>query len=489
VAVGGRRAKDGPAENERSGDRGSDGSLRVTVSVTPSHVPQSARGREVRVRFGIAPKTDTTVLVDGVNVRLRAGQILLVGGPSGSGKSAVLECLAEQLDGRAIRVDRQDPGDGSAIVDQVAPGRPLAEALSVLTACGLGEPRLWLRRSTDLSDGERFRLRLAMAMGQGMRRAGGQGWPGSVLIADEFCAVLHRRLARAIAFNLRKLISSSGLRLIAATTHEDLRADLQPDWLLCLGGRAPSLQACEPVGRPISFSRRLHVVPGRVSDYRFFEAMHYRQRQGLGPVDKVFVLRDGAEGPPLGVVVYGFPALALRMRNVATGGAYHCQWCRLNRDFRTLRRLVIHPDVRGCGLGRWLVARTLPQVGTRYVECLAAMGTANPVFERAGMVRLGAAEPPVEQQRACEALGRLGIDPLAEGFERAVARRSTVRRIVAQRVHRWLETTTSRPVVRIRAMTGRQLAAAYVQLMGARPVYYLWSAHEREMVRLKHLTR
>lgn len=462
-----------------------EGSLRVRVSVSPAPVPPSARGREVRVRFGMVPKTDRAVLVDNLNVRLRAGQILLVTGPSGSGKSGVLECLAGQLDGRAIRVDGQNPRRGSAIVDQVAPGRPLAEALSVLTACGLGEPRLWLRGPADLSDGEQFRLRLAMAIGKGLRQPGGDERPGWVLIVDEFCAVLHRRLARAISFNLRKLISSRGLCLVAATTHEDVQADLRPDWLLCLGGRAPSLQACEPAGRPISFFRGLHISRGQVDDYRFFEAMHYRQRQGLGPVDKVFVLRDGAEGAPLGVVVYGYPPLALRMRNLATGGAYHRQGRQLNRDFRTLRRLVIHPDVRGCGLGRWLVARTLPLVGTRYVECLAAMGTANPVFERAGMVRLGVADPPAEQQHACEALRRLGIDPLAEDFERAVVRRPAVRRIVAQRVRRWLETTTSRPVERIRAMTARQMAAAYVQLMGARPVYYLWSADEREMVRLR----
>ena len=48
--------------------------------------------------------------------------------------------------------------------------------------------------------------------------------------------------------------------------------------------------------------------------------MHYRQREGLGPVDKVFVLRDGVGGEPLGVVIYGYPPLSLHLRNRVTGG-------------------------------------------------------------------------------------------------------------------------------------------------------------------------
>jgi ABC-type ATPase involved in cell division len=446
----------------------------------------TGRVRTICHQFGLAPHPSTTILVDNLSIPLASSQILFVTGPSGTGKSATLRCVAGQLADRAIWVSQQQPDSKSAIVDQVAPDRPPAKAISILTACGLGEPRLWLRRYADLSDGEQFRVRLAMAVGHAMARQVAVKSPlASVLIADEFCAILHRRLARAMAYNLRKLITASGLSLIVATTHDDLQADLQPDLLLRLGGPAPDLQTHVPTDRPISFFRRLHISPGRVSDYKLFESMHYRQREGLGPVDRIFVLRDGVGGEPLGVVVYGHPPLSLHLRNRVTSGAYHRNGKALNRDFRILRRLVIHPDVRGCGLAHHLVARTLPQVATRYVECLAAMGAVNPVFERAGMLRLGLAGLPVSQQRASKALAALHVDPLAEGFADLVARHPAVRRIVARSVRHWLQATTGRPISRIRALTSRQLAAAYLQLLGTQPVYYLWSADPREMARLR----
>lgn len=460
--------------------------LHLRLAVTPRCTPITRRIRTVCHQFGLAPHPSTTILINELPITLGPAQILLVTGPSGTGKSATLRCLAGQLADRAIWVSEQRPDNKAAIVDQVAPDCPLAQAISILTACGLGEPRLWLRRYADLSDGEQFRARLAMAVGQAMTpRAAAEQAAAPVLIADEFCAILHRRLACAMAYNLRKFISASGLSLVVATTHDDLQADLQPDLMLRLGGPAPDLRTHVPVERPISFFRRLHVSPGRARDYRIFESMHYRQREGLGPVDKVFVLRDGVGGEPLGVVIYGYPPLSLHLRNRVTGGVYHRNGKALNRDFRILRRLVIHPDIRGCGLARHLVARTLPQVTTRYVECLAAMGAVNPVFERAGMVRLGLAGLPASQQRASAALAALRVDPLAADFPRLVARRPAVRRIVARSVQKWLQATTGRPVARIRAMTSRQLAAAYLQLLGTQPVYYLWSGDSQEMARLR----
>ncbi len=478
IQRGNRRAK-GVRTRGSNGPGRAKAGLRVRVSVRPTVLPASRRVREVCRQFGMAPQSDPMLLVDNVVVPLQPGQILLVTGPSGTGKSHALRCLAGQLGRRAVWVSRQVPDNRSAIVDQVAPDLPLSQAVSILTACGLGEPRLWLRRYADLSDGEQFRVRLAMGIGAGRAR-------GGALIADEFCAVLHRRLACAMAFNLRKMISASGLCLIAATTHEDLQADLQPDWVLKMPFPAPLDSRPQVLTeQPISFFRRLWIGAGRLSDYKLFEAMHYRKREGLGPLDKIFVLRDGVGGEALGVAVYAYAPLSLRLRNAVTGGVYHRAGKAINRDFRILRRLVVHPDIRGCGLAHWLVAQTLPQVGRRYVECLAAMGAVNPVFERAGMVRLGLAGVPARQQRACEALQQLRVDPLAKDFEEVVTARSEVRAVVARSVHTWLRATTGRTIEQMQRMTSRQLAAGYLQLMATEPVYYLWSGDSQEMVRLR----
>src|SRR5207248_3324090 len=48
------------------------------------------------------------------------------------------------------------------------------------------------------------------------------GSPGPFVLADEFTATLDRPLAKVVAFNLRKLVSRTGVGVLAATTHEDV---------------------------------------------------------------------------------------------------------------------------------------------------------------------------------------------------------------------------------------------------------------------------
>jgi len=459
-------------------DAATSGAVRLNVAVDPAPPTNSPRVREVCWQFGITPHAAAIRLAGDVSLPLRPGQITLVTGPSGSGKSITLRYLARQLNRRAIWVDWQHFHPTRPIIDQVAPHASLAEAASTLTACGLGEPRLWLRRITDLSDGEQFRARLARAVSLAQQQ------PGSVLLVDEFCALLHRRLARAMSYCLRKTITRQALCMVAATTRDDLSADLQPDQTLRLDADEPALVTAQTAPRRPSFWRRLHIESGKLRDYKDFDAMHYRRRAGLGPISRIFVLRDGIAGQALGIVVYGYPSLSLHLRNLVTDGAYKQSGQRLNRDFRILRRLVIHPDVRGCGLAHWLVSQTLPQVGTRYVECLAAMGAVNPVFERAGMIRLGTVRLPRCRQQLHDSLAGLGIDPLSADFGRRVSRQQNLRRLVGQTVHKWLQATTGRPIERIRSLGPDKLAAAFVQLMGAAPIYYLWSTDPAERSRL-----
>jgi hypothetical protein len=49
------------------------------------------------------------------------------------------------------------------------------------------------------------------------------------ILADEFCAVLDRTLAKVLAFNVRRLATRTGVGFLLATTHDDLFDDLNPD--------------------------------------------------------------------------------------------------------------------------------------------------------------------------------------------------------------------------------------------------------------------
>jgi ABC-type thiamine transport system ATPase subunit len=420
-------------------------------------------------QFGLPPFSRPQRILDPLTVRLGPGRIILLIGPSGSGKSTVLRLVADRCP-RAHFVDRTRFPTGRPIIDAIGPRRPLPEVLKVMTACGLGEAHLWMRTINELSDGQRFRARLARAVASLARTN-----KTTPILCDEFCSGLHRRLARSIAFNLRKLATGRNLCLLLAAGNDDIAADLQPDTTVRLFGRGRfTIEDNVPRRKQISFARRLEIGRGCKRDYDEFAAMHYRTTDELGFVDKVFVLREGPKGELLGIVVYSHPPLELALRNQATKGRFTRRPKHLNEQMRILRRLVIHPDVRGCGLGHRLVRKTLPKVGTRFVECLASMGEVNPVFEKAGMKRIGTCAEPPSRVRILDELKALDVDPYAREFVAIVARRPRVRRLVAQLVYQWYQATTGSGEQRVARQSPQFLAQTFRGLIGVRPVYFLW---------------
>lgn len=436
----------------------------------------SARTATIGTQFGIPLYGAVKTILQRTKIGTGPGRIVLVTGPSGSGKSTVLSQIERQFAG-GCRVDRVSFPPDVAIIDRIAPWGSLSDALSILTSCGMGEAHLWVRPFAALSDGEKFRARLSRAIALHARSAPCAPLaPYAPLLCDEFCSILHRRVARAISYGLRKIATRRNLSIVLACSHEDIMADLQPDTVVRLdgSGRAFVEERTVRSGRPILLRRRLRVEPGLKRDYESFASMHYRATDELGFVDKVFVMRDGPGGPPVGIVVYSHPPLELALRNRATDRLFSRNPKKLNRSMRILRRLVIHPDLRGTGLGHYLVAKTLPMVGTQYIECLATMGEFNPVFEKAGMRRIGQYDLSPKQREALEALRKMDVDPSGRGFVTQVSRRPPVRKIVAKIVYDWYAATTAGGASRVERQSPEFLAQTFRGLIGSRPVYYLW---------------
>lgn len=158
---------------------------------------------------------------------LRPGQIALVTGPSGCGKSTLLRAFA--VVSRSQVRTAIAPRAGLTVIDSVS--GPLAAALVALAGVGLGDATLLGRRVAELSEGERSRLALAVALARGSR--------GRVtILADEFASVLDRPGARLLAAAVRRWVDRHPrVRLVCATAHDDLIPWLRPEIVVRVGDR------------------------------------------------------------------------------------------------------------------------------------------------------------------------------------------------------------------------------------------------------------
>jgi uncharacterized protein len=163
---------------------------------------------------------------------IHPGRVVLIGGASGSGKSSLMRAMREKcahgwIDLEKIRL-RDVP-----VVDCFGE-EPVEKVLERLSRVGLGEVWTYLRRSSQLSEGQRWRLRLALALQRaGNTPTSGVAKPGGgtvVIAADEFAAVLDRVTAKVVARCVRKTISAMGnVCFVAATSHDDLVEALGAD--------------------------------------------------------------------------------------------------------------------------------------------------------------------------------------------------------------------------------------------------------------------
>jgi hypothetical protein len=72
----------------------------------------------------------------------------------------------------------------------------------------------------------------------------------------------------------------------------------------------------------------------------------------------------------------------------------------LNEQLWVLSRLVLHPTFRGAGIAAGFVQRACATCPIDWIETLTALGQVNPVFARAGFVRVGTIHKPLTGQGA-----------------------------------------------------------------------------------------
>jgi len=360
--------------------------------------PLTDRTIEVSRTFGLGVDEEKEhVLYRDFELRLAEGDVVYITGDSGSGKSVLLRAIEADLGGEAANIDEVEVDRDTPIIDTV--GSSFKDALGLLSRVGLNDAFLFLRRYRELSDGQRYRYRIARMIDGGRRF-----W-----LADEFCSTLDRTTAKIVAYNIQKLARRSGATLIVATTHDDLGDDLSPSICVRKGwGEEIEVDYRSNVEAPrCTVVEDITVREGTREDYRRLCHLHYRNER-LPVPREIYAMER--RGELIGIIVYSYPAVRASGRKKAVG--YSPDIKELNREWAVISRVIVHPKYRTIGLGTHLIRETLPIQGCGHVELIAVMAQYNPFAEKAGMKLIQTTEPHRSVTQAIEELQNLGFNPV-----------------------------------------------------------------------------
>jgi ABC-type lipoprotein export system ATPase subunit/N-acetylglutamate synthase-like GNAT family acetyltransferase len=339
------------------------------------------------------------ILYDDVELKIGPTDIVYITGDSGSGKSVLLKALEKDIKRdigqTVINMNDIQVNPDKPLIDTV--GKTFTEGLELLSRVGLNDAFLFVRRYRELSDGQKYRYKIAK-----MIESKAQWW-----IFDEFCSLLDRDTAKIVAFNVQKLARKLGRAVLAATTHTDLFEDLKPSVHIHkrFGKELQVNYYPNQINKRCSLVKEMRIEEGLIADYRKLSVFHYRTSHCPAP-RKIFVLKR--RGELCGVIVYSWaPPNTFGRRKVWKGS-----FKQLQKELSTITRVIVHPKYRTIGLGVKLVKETLPLAPTACVETIAVMARYNPFFEKAGMQKVAESKPNPNVLEAIEKLRRLGFNTI-----------------------------------------------------------------------------
>jgi len=146
------------------------------------------------------------------------GDIVYITGPSGAGKSVLMRELEKSVPApdRVNLSQIKLPRD-KTLVDCI--DGDLVTSLRTLSVAGLSDCFCILNQPANLSEGQKYRFRLAMVLAAKKK----------FVFADEFCSDLDRISAAVISYNIHKFAKRTGTTFILASSHDDIMLDLSPD--------------------------------------------------------------------------------------------------------------------------------------------------------------------------------------------------------------------------------------------------------------------
>jgi len=362
-------------------------------------------GRTIMVAeaFGLGIDDEKTFQIyDQLELKVKPGDIIYVTGDSGSGKSWILNNVFAKMP-NSISINELKIDENEVVVEGV--GKDLNDALMKLNIAGLGDAFLYLRKYCQLSDGQKYRYRIAKFIDQEDK---------DVWLLDEFCATLDRTTAKIVAYNLQKIARKLSKTVIVATTHTDLFEEIRPSVQIVKGYESDVvvnyISSDYWKDKPLEMYRDIKVEIGAKEDYEKLKKFHYRQAS-LGALKAIY--RCTYQNDLVGVIVITYPHLALKGRNIYMNNKYakmskeNCS--ALNNECECIARVIVHPKYRGMGLSQFMLKEYFKLTNIVYTETLAVMANYNPFFEKAGMTRVNV-EEDVKRQTMIDQLDVYGFN-------------------------------------------------------------------------------
>ena len=164
--------------------------------------------------------TETSFTVN-CQLQINNGDIVYITGPSGAGKSVLLKELEKSIPASdKVNLNEVKLPRDKSVIDCI--DGDFLQGLKLLSIAGLSDVFCVLKQPTNLSDGQKYRFRLAMALAAGAK----------FIFADEFCSELDRITAAVISYNIQRYAKRTGVTFILASSHDDTLLDLAPDVLV-----------------------------------------------------------------------------------------------------------------------------------------------------------------------------------------------------------------------------------------------------------------
>jgi len=303
--------------------------MKTTIHVT-SDIRRTPRVMQVEGIFDV-PAKEKCSLSWSVDLPIEDADwnVGLIVGPSGCGKSTI----ARNLWGDLVDREHEWPRDKS-VLDAFPEEMSVKDVVALMSSVGFSSPPSWLRPYDVLSNGERFRVKIARMLAEAP----------DLTVVDEYSSVVDRTVAKIGSAAIAKTVRRRGQKFIAVTCHEDVEEWLQPDWVYRPAeGRFArrSLQRRPDI--------RLEINRVHHSAWRLFSKHHYLSA-AHNPAATAFVAFW--EGKP--VAFDSWLPFVGRLRGKK----------RAYRGHRT----VCLPDYQGVGIGNYLfqqVARCFSGLGFR----------------------------------------------------------------------------------------------------------------------------